>query len=222
MASLGDNSLWSDVSSGSSGASDSVMGPAYSYADNIEGPSSKGIGSDGSFSQIGRNTEGIVDYIKYMISGPALGNQYFVNTGGMCTAPDGSSQPRYNYINNIANGADLLPETMRQDLGGLTSDFNGLVPGMLEDIEGLNPISLFTSLTADSVPSCECYTCPSRSSTESRFLNTSMSPDYDPALCKQVDVSLCKGQGTESFSNKDDYFPLLIAIFLLGLLICIK
>jgi hypothetical protein len=217
MASLGDNSIWSSL--GDTGASDSVMGPDYSYADHIAGPSSMGVGTDGTMSQLGRNTNGIIEYVKYMISGPALGNQYFVNTGGMCTAPDGSSQPRYNYINNIANGADLLPATMRQELGGLTSDFNGLIPGMLEDIEGLNPVSLFTSLAADSTPSCECYSCPSGGATESRFLNTSMSPDYDPNLCTAVDVSVCKAQGTESFSNRDDYTPLLFGLFLLFLLL---
>lgn len=213
MASLGDNSIWDSVANGS--ATDDVMGPSYSYADHIAGPSSMGVGTDGTMSQLGRNLGGITEYVKYMVSGPALGNQYFVNTGGMCTAPDGSSQPRYNYINNIANGADLLPATMKQELGGLTSDFNGLIPGMLEDIEGLNPVSLFESLAADSTPSCECYSCPSRGGTESRFLNTSLSADYDPNLCTKVDVSVCKSQGRESFSNRDDYFPLMVGVFLL-------
>jgi hypothetical protein len=217
MASLGDNSLWGSIAGGT--GSDEVMGPAYSYADHIVGPSAMGVGTDGTMSQLGRNTNGIIEYVKYMISGPAMGNQYFVNTGGMCTAPDGSSQQRYNYINNIANGADLLPATMRQELGGLTSDFNGLIPGMLEDIEGLNPVSLFTSLAADSTPSCECYSCPSGGSTESRFLNTSMSPDYDPNLCTKVDVSACK-QGTESFSNRDNHLPFIIGLVLLFFLLC--
>ena len=218
MASLADNSLWGTL--GSTGASDSVMGPAYSYIDHIATPSSKGVGTDGTMSQLGTNLNGITDYVKYMISGPALGNQYFVNTGGMCTAPDGSSQERSNYINNISSGTNLLPESMRQELGSLTSDFNGLVPGMLEDIEGLNPVSMFTALAADSTPSCECYTCPVGDGTQSRFLNTSMSPDYDPTICKKVDVSVCTSQGRESFSNASDYTPLIIGMVLLFLVLC--
>jgi hypothetical protein len=216
MASIGDNSLWSDLDS----ASTDIMGPSYSYADNIQGPSSMGVGSNGSMSQIVTNTGAIINYVKYMISGPAMGNQYFVNTGGSCIAPDKSTQSRYNYINNIANGADLVPAAMRSDLSGLTSDFNGLIPGVLEDVEGLNPIGLFKSLAADSTPTCECYTCPSGNSTESRFLNTTLSPDYDSTLCQQeTDLTKCAGTNTESFSNQNDSLPTLIA---LGLLLVIN
>ena len=84
--------------------------------------------------------------MKYMISGPALGNQYFVNTGGSCVVSDKSVQPRYNYINNVSSGAGVLPESMKKDLGGIASNFDGLIPGMLEDVEGLNPVHLFSSL----------------------------------------------------------------------------
>lgn len=212
MASLGDNSLWSDLENGASTVSTDVMGPAYSYADHIQGPSSLGVGNNGTMSQLGSNTSAIIQYVKYMVSGPALGNQYFINTGGSCVAPDGSTQSRYNYINNISNGADLLPATMKQDLGGIASDFNGLIPGMLEDIEGLNPISLFTSISANSTPPCECYSCPTTSGNESKFLTTSLSPDFDSDICKQVDVSQCKSPGTDHFTNKSDMaFPTLLA-----------
>lgn len=211
---LDKNPLWSKADKSSD-----VMGPSYSYADNIQGPSSKGVGSDGSFSQVFTNTGAIIDYVKYMISGPALGNQYFVNTGGVCNAPDGKTQPRYNYINNIANGDDLLPDSMKQDLSGIASDFNGLIPGILEDIEGLNPVHLFSALEADSTPSCECYTCQTSSGTESHFLTTSLSPDYDPNLCQKVDPSVCKNQGRESFTVGDSTaYPTILALVGLGIL----
>ena len=212
----GSNPIWAKLESGPENVSDEVMGPSYSYADHIQGPASMGVGSNGSISQLSTNTGAVLQYVKYMIGGPALGNQYFVNTGGSCTAPDNSTQSRYNYINNVSSGADLLPETMKQDLGGLTSDFNGLIPGMLEDIEGLNPVSLLSSLAADSTPTCECYTCPSSApgGTESRFLNTKLSPDYDPDLCKQDDISKCI-PSTEGFSNQNAYLPVIIAIGLL-------
>jgi hypothetical protein len=47
-----------------------------------------------------------------------------------------------------------------------------------------------------------------------------MSPDYDPAICKKVDVSACTSQGRESFSNAADYTPLIVGIILLLLVIC--
>jgi len=209
-----DNSLWSSVAGGT--GSSSVMGPSYSYVDNIQSPSALGVGSDGSFAQIGRNIEGIATYVTYLISGPAMGNRFFVKTGGTCTAPDGSSQSRSNYVNNVTDAAEALPESMRRDLGSLASDFNGLIPGMIQDVEGLNPVSLFNSLSADSVPTCECYSCPVSSGVSNGFLNTTLSPDYDPDLCQKVDPSACKN--VESFSNQESAVPVFIALGFLLLL----
>lgn len=203
-----DNSLWSSVAGGT--GSSSVMGPSYSYVDNIQSPSALGVGSDGSFSQIGRNIGGITTYIQYLISGPALGNRFFIKTGGTCKAPDGSSQTRSNYVNNVTDAAEALPQSMRNDLGGLASDFNGLVPGMIQDVEGLNPISLFNSLSADSVPTCECYSCPVSSGVSTGFLNTTLSPDYDPDLCQKVDPSACVTK--ESFEGQESSIPVYIAM----------
>ena len=217
---MGSNTIWSDIEKKGSNVSNELMGPTYSYADNIQGPSAKGVGSDGTFGQVFTNTGAIMDYVKYMISGPALGNQYFVNTGGTCVATDGSTQPRHNYINNIASGSDLLPQTLKNDLGYITSDFNGLIPGMMEDIEGLNPLHLFSSLSADSQPSCECYTCETSSGSESKFLNTDLTPDFDPSLCKKADVSACKQSSVvikEKFSNQLNHSPIPLMLAILGI-----
>jgi hypothetical protein len=205
-----DNSVWS-----SSGAQ-SIMGPSYSYVDHIQSPSALGVGSDGSMSQIARNTEGIIQYVQYLISGPALGNRFFIKTGGTCKAPDGSTQTRSNYVNNVTDAADILPQSMRRDLGGLASDFNGLIPGMIQDIEGLNPVTLFNSLSVDSIPTCECYSCPVSSGVGTGFLNTTLSSDYDPDLCQKVDPSACKTQ--EGFENSESSKPLIIALILLGII----
>jgi hypothetical protein len=207
-----DNSVWSSVAGGTG---TSIMGPSYSYVDNIQSPSALGVGSDGSMSQIARNIGGIVTYVQYLISGPAMGNRFFVKTGGTCTAPDGSSQSRSNYVNNVTDAAEALPESMRRDLGGLASDFNGLIPGMIQDVEGLNPVSLFNSLSADSVPTCECYSCPVSSGLSNGFLNTTLSPDYDPDLCQKVDPSVCKN--VESFED-DSVTPIFVAVGILLLL----
>jgi len=207
-----DNSVWSSVAGGTG---TSIMGPSYSYVDNIQSPSALGVGSDGSMSQIARNIDGIVTYVQYLISGPAMGNRFFLKTGGTCTAPDGSSQSRSNYVNNVTDAAEALPESMRRDLGGLASDFNGLIPGMIQDVEGLNPVSLFNSLSADSVPTCECYSCPVSSGLSNGFLNTTLSPDYDPDLCQKVDPSVCKN--VESFED-DSATPIIVAVGILLLL----
>lgn len=198
MADLGKNPLWSNLQNSTS----DILGPSYSYADNVPGPSSLGVGSDGTMSQLGRNASAVGTYVKTLITGdPPLGNQFFVNTGGTCTAPDGSVQPRSNYINNMSSGAEDLPAGIKE----LGSDFNGLIPGVVGDIEGLNPLHLFTALTEDASPQCACYQCTVTDPTGQQygFLTPSMSPDFDSTLCSQVDTSKCLG-GTESFSNMTD------------------
>jgi hypothetical protein len=214
MADTGGNSLWNDIQNAETDASNietEILGPDYSYADSIQGPSSLGIGSDGSFSQLGSNAAGIAYYVEALITGnPPLGNQFFVNTGGMCTAPDGSLQPRYNYINNISSGAAALPASISE----LGADFNGLIPGLADDIEGLNPLHLFTSLMADSNPPCVCLKCPvtNTSGSDSKFVSQSLSADVPSSQCQTVDPSNCVT--TESFSNKEEFvsaIPTLIA-----------
>lgn len=195
MADLGANSLWSDISNGASNVQTDLMGPAYSYADNIPTTGSLGVGSDGSFGQMGTNLGAVGTYVGTMTSGHNMGNQYYVNTGGTCTAPNGSLQSRFNYINNMSSG---------------------LIPGVIGDIEGLNPMYLMNSLMSDSSPACKCYQCPVTSGGAFQFLSPDLSPDFDPSICTVVDISKCpQAKSTEGFSN-DTLIPTIIA----GIALC--
>ncbi len=211
MADLGSNPLWSSMSS-QKDVSNDILGPPYSYADNVPGPSSKGVGTDGSFGQVFTNLGAATDYVKLMITGPPLGNAYYVNTGGTCTAPDGSTQSRYNFINNLSTGSNLVPQGLNE-LSFLTSDLNGLIPGIVGDIEGLDPLYLFNALTADGNPPCQCYKCNVTTGSQYQFLSPSLSPDFDTNSCSQVDASLCI-QSKESFTNSTSMsvVPTLVAV----------
>ena len=216
MANLGNNSLWSDISNGSSNVQTDLLGPEYSYANNVPGPSSLGVGTDGTFSQLGSNAGAVATYVKTMISGdPPLGDQYFVNTGGVCIAPDKSLQPRSNYINNKPQNQDLMPPGLK-DLG---SDFNGLIPGTVGDISSLNPLYLFKALTADAEPPCKCYKCDITSGGATGFLTAELTPDFDPANCQEVDPSQC-ATTKEGFSNFNEIsispIPTFVALIALG------
>lgn len=208
MADLGGNPMWANIQSGQDIQTE-LVGPDYSYADNIQGPTSLGVGSDGSFGQLSTNANAISYYTQALITGnPPLGNQYFVNTGGMCTAPDGSLQPRYSYINNMASGSAALPSAMSE----LGSDFNGLIPGIAEDIEGLNPLHLFSALMADPNPQCVCMSCPTTGGGNvAKFVTSSLDPDIASSQCQQVDSSQCVST-SEGFTNKTNIdFPTLLA-----------
>jgi hypothetical protein len=210
MADLGSNPLWGNMSS-QQDVSNDILGPPYSYADNVPGPTSKGVGTNGSFGQVFTNLGAATDYVKLMITGPALGNAYYINTGGTCTAPDGSTQSRYNFINNLSTGSNLVPQGLN-DLSFLSSDLNGLIPGIVGDIEGLDPLYLFNALTADGNPPCQCYKCNVTTGSQYHFLTPSLSPDFDTNSCSQVDASLCV-QTKESFTNSNSMsvVPTLVA-----------
>jgi len=221
MADLGSNSMWSKLSTGVSNVETDVLGPEYSYADNVQSASSQGVGSSGTFSQLFRNAEAVAYYVEALITGnPPLGNQFFVNTGGTCIAPDGQLRSRYNYINNMSSGAAALPPAI-SDLG---SDFNGLIPGVVDDIEGLNPIYIFNAMTADASPQCQCYACNVTSGSNTQWLTLSMSPDAT-GQCTQVDSSLCPppDSTTESFTNRTpgivNAIPTIVAGLGLALLV---
>lgn len=187
------NPIWANITPNNT----DILGPSYDYSANIPGPNSLGVGSDGSFSQIGSNMNAVTTYIKTLITGdPPLGNQYFVNTGGQCICgQDGSTQNRYNYINNKSTGKDLIPQGLN-DLSFLSSDLNGIIPGIVGDIEGLDPAYLFTSLMESGTPSCDCYTCTTTDgSVSSRFMSPNLSPDFDTNLCSKVDMSVCTKEG---------------------------
>ena len=215
MADTGSNSLWSDIEAAASNAEADVnkvetelLGPAYSYSDGLMGPASLGVGSDGSFGQLFTNTKAIVYYVEALITGnPPLGNQFFINTGGMCSAPDGTLKPRYNYINNKASGAAALPPAIAE----LGSDFNGLIPGVADDIEGLNPLHLFTSLIQDANPPCVCMACPASTANgaDAKFVSPALSPDLAASQCQEVDPSVCVANvnTTESFTNQGGFLP---------------
>ena len=221
MADAGSNSLWGDITSGASTVSTDLLGPDYSYADGIQGPSSLGVGSDGSFGQLGTNADAIAYYVKALITGdPPLGNQFFVNTGGTCTAPDGQLRSRYNYINNMSSGAAALPAAMSE----LGSDFNGLIPGVVDDIEGLDPLYIFSAMTADASPPCACYKCDVTSGSQYQWLTPSLSADFSTNQCSQVDSSNCPApSSTESFTNSTSDFvsgiPTIVAVLGLALLV---
>jgi hypothetical protein len=207
-ADLSKNSIWKDIQNGAGSAETSLMGPAYSYSDNVPTTDALGVGTDGSFSQLYTNLNAVGTYVKTLTSGdPPLGNRFFVNTGSTCTAPDGSTQARYNYVNNIPSGGSLG---------------SGLIGGVVGDIEGLNPKYLFNSIMEPSSPACKCYTCDVSSGASSQFLSSSLSPDFNPDLCKEVDISKCpRAENREAFVN-DTFAPTLIAGIALCLLLLVR
>jgi len=201
MADLGLNSLWSDVKNKDPAAEIAIKGPDYDYSEHVDKPGSLGVGTDGSFSQLGTNLGAVGNYVDTLVGSRVMGDQYLVNTGGTCTAPDGSVQARFNYVNN---------------------KHAGLVEGVVGDIGGLNPLYLMKSLTASASPPCKCYQCPVDSGDGTNWLSPELTPDFDPSLCKVVDSSKCpKVKVSEEFTN-DTLVPTIIAWVSLSALLILR
>lgn len=156
MSFLSGNSLWS----AGGNLMDRMFGPTFDYTTGIKKPEDLGVSDDGSISQVFTNANAIKQYTQQLITGPLLGNSTFVETGGMCQAPDGGIVPRWSYVDNRMRGADVLPANMQRALGSSGDVFNGIVPGMLGDVVALNPVKPVSALVLSGVPKCSAFKCP--------------------------------------------------------------
>lgn len=138
-----------------------LLGPNYEYTKWINTPSELGMSSEGSLSALSKDVNGLIAYVKVLVSGGGdasktgkpLGNKFFLKTGGMCKdVNSGKEVNRYIYINNVPDGS--IP-FITQGLGGTNfSQLRGLVPGMVSSMNVLNPFSLFTAFTSGPTPNC--------------------------------------------------------------------
>ena len=145
-----------------------LLGPKYSYADELPAPSDLGIGRDGSFGGIMRAVGGINYYADAIGFGNAtgfaklmgmnqapLGLRYFVKTGLKCS----NGQDMYDYIDTVPKGAGgRIGKEIQNTLG---VKFQGMAPGIIEDAESaLNPLPLFKAVTGSGYPRCKRVTLP--------------------------------------------------------------
>lgn len=139
-----------------------ILGPDYPYYQYIKSPSDMGMSSDGS--KIATNIGGLIAYSEVLVSGdgPAsttgqpLGNKYFMQTGAQCKdTATGETVTRSLYLNNVPDGTIPLISSMT---GESFAEFRGLVPGILSDMDALNPLQIFQAFMLGSEPDCQQLT----------------------------------------------------------------
>lgn len=132
----------------------------YKYYDQIQGPSSLGMSGKGSFKALGKNINGLEDYIKILIEGggPAsktgkpLGNSYFANTSAKCKDIESNKEvDRYMYIDNQPSGNSSF---VGGGMGMNFSSYRGLLPGILDDMLQVNPERIMDAFMESSIPKC--------------------------------------------------------------------
>ena len=225
MSNVGSNSLWStleaDLESGNFGkagsdTSDAILGPSFDYTAQIQPPSYKGVGTDGTIGQVMTNAGAIGDYVSNLTLGPLQGNQYFLNTGGMCTVSDpsdpnnGKAVPRSTFVNNRMQGSDVLADfpSLGQALGGDLNTFDGIIPGMMGDIVATNPVTIFNALMLPGTPPCQAYSCPTTDPLGNSTGNVSyyLTPGLETNVNDCVRASTASVSGTPGAETFAPYF----------------
>ena len=145
-----------------------LLGPKYSFADELATPTEIGVGRDGSFSGIMRAVGGVNYYVDAIGFGEAtalakmqgmhqtpLGIRYFIKTGATCS----NGADMYEYISTVPEG---LPGRVGAEVQRtLGVQFRGLAPGIVGDAVGaLNPMPLFKSVMGSGYAQCKKVTMP--------------------------------------------------------------
>lgn len=196
------SNVFQEVVSDPKGVEERLLGPTYPYQDNIRIPSEIGMSDEGTLKQMGNNVNGLIEYVKLLVSGDSkasvpggpLGNKFFLQTGAKCLAKDSCTDDkdtstcqqvdRYIYINNVPQGnLPFIPSAMGVDF----KDFRGLIPGALTDANRINPFGLLRAFLSGSTPMCQEVTLDTVSndnvrSSESHYLTTADIMSMDPCL----------------------------------------
>lgn len=167
----------------------SFTGPNYEYIKQIKTPSEMGMTSKGA--SLTTDFVGLVEYVKLLVSGDSkasvtrhpLGNKFFLETMGKCTAVDTKEVvPRYLYFNNIPEGNIPL---ISGALGVNFKEFRGIVPGAISDLNAFNPAAIYRSLTSGVNPDCQNITLEvidnnNNKSTETHYVALEDIKNMDP------------------------------------------
>lgn len=220
---FGSDNIFQDALNDASGLQERLLGPNYSYAEGIKTPSELGMSSKGTLKALGDDISGLTSYVQLLVEGGGkaskagiLGNRLFIKTGGKCTAPDGSQQDRYMYINNQPNGSiPIISSAMDVNF----TSFRGLVPGILTDLEEFNPFKIMGAFMMGSAPDCQEITLETidvhnTHSTETHYVATADLKDLNACTFQDRKNPITGNSCRETFGMMaDDAEDPMIAAF---------
>lgn len=206
------NNIFQEVLTNAKAAEEKYIGPDYPYYKYIKTPSEIGMSDKGSLSQLGKDIDGLKNYVELLVSGGGkasstgkpLGNKFFLKTGGKCTDKKTSQEvDRYIYINNVPAGN--IP-FISSGLGVNFSEFKGLIPGTISNLNAFNPMEMFQAFLSGSKPDCqelkmETIDIYNNRSTESHFVTLVDIKNMDPCVFSDKKNPVTKDNCRETFSN---------------------
>jgi len=187
------SNLFQDVLNDANAVERELLGPAYPYYKNIKSPSQIGMSDKGSISALASDINGLIQYVEVLVTGNSkasstggpLGNKFFLKTGAKCKdITTGNQVDRYIYIDNVPAGN--IP-FISQGLGVNFSEYKGLIPGAMGNLNALNPFAITQAFLAGSVPDCQELTMETISvdnvkSTETNYVTLVDIKNMDPCI----------------------------------------
>ena len=204
--------IFEEVLTNAKATEEKLIGPTYPYYKYIRTPSEIGMSNKGTLTTLGKNIDGLIGYVELLVSGGGkasatgkpLGNKFFLKTGGKCT--DKATQQevdRFVYINNVPQGN--IP-FISSGIGVNFSQFKGLIPGTISNLNAFNPMEMFQAFLAGSKPDCQELTMETidiynNKSTESNFVTLVDIQNMDPCNFKDKKNPINGNQCRETFTN---------------------
>ena len=206
------SNIFQEVLTNAKAAEEKYLGPSYPYHKFIRTPSEIGMSSKGSLSALGKNIDGLIAYVELLVSGDGkasatgkpLGNKFFLKTGAKCTDKITQQEvDRYIYINNVPQGN--IP-FISSGVGVNFSEFKGLIPGTISNLNAFNPMTMFQAFLSGSKPNCqeismETIDIYNNRSTESHFVTLVDIQNTDPCSFPDKKNPVTKNKCRETFSN---------------------
>ena len=207
--------IFQDVLTDVNGVQDSLLGPSYPYWKNIKNPSQLGMSDKGSLSTLAKDINGLINYVELLVSGNSsasatgkpLGNKFFLQTGGKCIDQNTQNQvDRYIYINNVPTGnIPFISSGMDVNF----SDFKGLIPGTMTDLNAINPFGIMQAFMSGATPPCQEITLQTIdvnniSSNETHYVSTVDLQNMDPCIFPNGVNPITNKKCNEAFTNNND------------------
>jgi hypothetical protein len=206
------SNLFQEVLKDAKGVEEKLLGPSYPYYKNIKMPNEIGMSDKGSISALSKDIEGLIQYVEVLVTGKSkasstggpLGNKFFLKTGAKCVDNKTNEQvERYIYVNNIPQGN--IP-FISGGLGVNFSEFKGLIPGAMSNLNVLNPFNILQAFLSGGTPPCQELTMQTvdvnnNKSSETHYVTLVDIKNMDPCnfmdKTNPVDGTKCK----ETFTN---------------------
>ena len=208
---MGDN-VFKEVLTDAKATKEKYFGQDYPYYKFIKTPDQLKMSSKGSLNALGKNIDGLIEYVDVLVSGKSkasatgkpLGNKFFIKTGAKCQDKNtGEEKDRHVYINNVPMGN--IP-FISSGMGTNFSEFRGLIPGTISNLNAFNPAGLFQAFLEGAKPNCQPITMEiidinNNISTETQYVTTVDIKNMDPCSFKDKQNPVTNQKCKETFDN---------------------